>query len=200
MATAKKSRKSQRRQTLSACYIAIILIVRTICLYPPHGAFGCHLELLWVVCVCVCPSWFFFPSNFGSFLARPTLSVPKAGDHVELNNALLSLYPIIWCKNGNSNKANDLVTYRQVSLLILLLSCGALVMIEIWYKGHCHNAASLSGLGNWKCWLPGFHAGVKIKARGPTRPVEMAKRGRHGRDLNWPSMLRSHRKANARRM
>lgn len=35
MATAKKSGKSQRRLVLSTCYISIILIVRTLCLYPP---------------------------------------------------------------------------------------------------------------------------------------------------------------------
>lgn len=35
MATAKESGKSQRRLVLSTCYISIILIVRTLCLYPP---------------------------------------------------------------------------------------------------------------------------------------------------------------------
>lgn len=186
MATAKKSRKSQRRPVLSTCYISIILIVRTLCLSPPWCfwmPFGTHSVVF----------LFFFISKDGWFLAQLlTLSGPKSVENVEWNNETLSLlllsYVIpIWCKKGNNNEAHLLITESKATELILQLSRSALLMAEVWRKGHCHNTQLLFPVCviEKSCRVLGYHAGVKIKACRPTRPVEVPARGRHDGEEWW---------------
>lgn len=136
---------------------------------------------------------FFFISKDGWIQAQLlTLSGPKSVENVEWNNKTLSLlllsYVIpIWCKKGNNNEAHLLITESKATELIFQLSCSALLTAEVWRKGHCHNTQLLFPV--WViekcCRVLGYHAGVKIKACRPTRPVEVAARGRHDGEEWW---------------
>lgn len=186
MATAKKSRKSQETGAIYLLYLHHIDCKNT--LSPPSP-----VVLLDAIRNTLCRFLFFFISKDGWFLAqRLTLSGPKSVENVEWNNETLSLLLLSYvipfcCKKGNNNEAHLLITKSKATELILQLSCSALLTAEVWRKGHCHNTQLLFPV--WViekcCRVLGYHAGVKIKACRPTRPVEVAVRGRHDGEEWW---------------